>query len=275
MKNIKKLATLAAIAIALVAAFMVFHNSPDASLDKNGKTKNEIRKVINSRRSKRPASDRKKGGSKSEAEKNEAKKKRMNSEFYTKLTPAERQLAEAVQSALDDEDFEGVQAAAEAALKSTNPEVRRDAVDALAWFGEDALPELTVLMSDPDEEVAEAAVDGWEHGLAEIEEANDRMRISYLALTALSDPKALDSISSHFSNAATEYIDDPEDEKTQNEHRIEVVQGLVDMIGSDNPNTVAAGKEIYEDVTGNKWISVAEAEKYVSDPDNYEEPDEF
>ena len=80
-------------------------------------------------------------------------------------------------------------------------------------------------------------------------------------------------IGSQFANAATELIDEEEDEALASQKRTEVIQALVDMIEGGKPAHVEAASEIYEDVTGNKWISVDEAEKYLRDPDNYEEPD--
>lgn len=272
MKNPKTLTALAVALIVAVATFLIIRTRSEQSkaepaaqtavVDKKARAKARIKEVVDRRRKDRPAAAKR------------AKKDRSAIERSPKLSPADRKLADAVQAALDENDFAGVQLAAENAYKSANPEVRRDAVDALAWFGEEALPDLTVMISDPDEEVAEAALDGWEQGLSQIEESSDRLRISFLTMSALNDANSLDSISTHFSNAATEYIDEPEDEKTQNQRRGEVVQGLVDMITSENGNVSNTGKEMYEEVTGNKWISVAEAEKYLANPDKYEEPDD-
>ena len=81
-------------------------------------------------------------------------------------------------------------------------------------------------------------------------------------------------IGGQFANAATELIDEEEDETRASQKRTEVVQVLVDIIEGGKPARAEAAREIYEDVTGNKWISVNEAEKYLKDPDNYEEPDD-
>ena len=189
-------------------------------------------------------------------------------------SPADQKLSDAIQDALEKEDFPAVVAAVEKALKSRNPDVRREAVDALGWFGEKALAELTVWMADADEDVAQAAMDHWENGVSELEDANERLQTSLFALNTLTDKDALTMIGSQFANAATELIDEEEDEEKALQKRTEVIQALVDMIESDKPSCAAAAREIYEDVTGNRWISVDEAEKYLRDPDNYEEPDD-
>ena len=199
------------------------------------------------------------------------KSRRVDSEHP--YSPADQRLSDTIQDALEKEDLSAVIAAAEKALKSTNPDVRRDAVDALGWFGEGALAELTVWMADSDEEVAQAAMDRWEEGVSELEDANERLQTSLFALNTLTDKDALTMIGSQFANAATELIDEEEDEALASQKRTEGIQALVDMIEGGKPAHVEAASEIYEDVTGNKWISVDEAEKYLRDPDNYEEPD--
>lgn len=199
------------------------------------------------------------------------KSRRMDSEHP--YSPADQKLADAIEEALEKEDLSSVVAAAEKALKSTNPDVRRDAVDALGWFGEEALAELTVWMADADEDVAQAAMGHWEDAVSELEDANERLQTSLFALNTLTDKDALTMIGSQFANAATELIDEEEDEALASQKRTEVIQALVDMIEGGKPAHVEAASEIYEDVTGNKWISVDEAEKYLRDPDNYEEPD--
>lgn len=220
----------------------------------------------------------KKGGRRPRAAKadNPAREKptlrRMSSEHP--YSPADQRLSDAIQDALDKEDLDAVVASAEKALKSPNPDVRHDAVDALGWFGEQALAELTVWMADADEEVAQAAMDHWEEGVSELEDANERLQTALFALNTLTDKDALTMIGSQFANAATDLIDEEDDEARASQKRTEVVQALVDMIEGGKEAHAEAAREIYEDVTGNKWISIDEAEKYLRDPDNYEEPDD-
>lgn len=189
-------------------------------------------------------------------------------------SPADKMLSDAIEEALEEEDISAIVEVAEKALKSTNPDLRHDVVDALGWFGEEALAELTVWMADADEDVAQSAMNHWEEGMSELDNANERLQTSLYALNVLTDPDALTMIGSHFANAATELIDEEDDEGRASQKRTEVVQALVDMIEGDRPASAEAACEIYEDVTGSKWISVDEAEKYLRDPDNYEEPDD-
>lgn len=75
------------------------------------------------------------------------------------LTPDERRKFDAIQSALDEEDYQAVVKAVEDALKEKNPQVRLKAVEALNWFGHRSVVELVKFLSDPDEEVSGAAND--------------------------------------------------------------------------------------------------------------------
>lgn len=202
-----------------------------------------------------------------------AKPRRRKESSEHPYSPEDKRMADAIESALEAENLPATIAAAEAALKSPNPDVRRDAVDALGWFGEQALAELTIWMADKDEEVAQAAMGHWEEGVSELEDANERIKIALFAINTIADKDALTMIGGQFANAATELIDEEENEKVAAQKRTEVVQALVDMIEGDKESSAAAAREIYEDVTGNKWISVDEAEKYLKDPDNYEAPD--
>lgn len=189
------------------------------------------------------------------------------------LSEEDRQMCEALQEAMDEEDFEKSRRLAVRAAASKNSEVRLLAVEALEWFGVKALPELTPMMSDPNEEIAESAVIAWESGLSEIEDPGERLKISAITLKVLSDPMALEMIGESFADSANELIDDEEDEQKAAVHRTEVIQTLVDLMGENEARTAAA-KEIYESVTGYEWLGVDEAERYLADPDEYEPPEE-
>lgn len=191
------------------------------------------------------------------------------------MTAADRKLYDAVQEAWDAEDVAAVRKAATEAYKSENVEVRQQAVDALAWFGEKTLAELTPMMVDADADVAESARDAWESALVDIESAADRLHITRMALKVVSDAETLEMVGSQFSDAASELIDEEEDEAKAQRYRVEVVQTLVDLIGDGlSSERAVQAKEIYESVTCNEWISAEEAERYLGDPDGYEPPED-
>ena len=195
------------------------------------------------------------------------------SSMFGRLADADRGLCEAVQAAMDADDFSKTVELCARLKTSSDPAARAHAVDALGWFGAEALPELTMLMWDPDADVAQSAVNAWESGFSEIDSPADRLKISKLAMNVLSSKDALQSIGSKFSIAATDYIDAEDDEDAAFGRRVEVVQNVVDMIYSSNDALSNVGLELYDEITGHEWISMSEAERYLGDPDNYEPPE--
>ena len=194
--------------------------------------------------------------------------------MFAHFSEEDKKLAEVVQEALDADDADKTIKAATKLMSSSNPEARSHAVDALGWFGLKALPELTMLMGDSNEDVAQNAVNAWESGFSEIDDVQTRLKVSAMALNALSSKDALESIGAQFSIAATEYIDEA-DEGTEEslDRRVDVLQSLVDMIGSSNNSLSDVGRDLYEEITGHNWINMDEAELYLNDPDNYEPPE--
>jgi len=189
------------------------------------------------------------------------------------LQGQDRKLAEAVQAALDVEDFEQMSIAAKASLKSKNPEVRENAIEALGVFGAEALPLLTSCLADRNDEVREAAENRWELALQEIEKPADQFAIAAAAFATLSGEDTLTSLGGILSGAATEMIDGEDDEERAAENRLAVLQSLVDIIEGGSAENATAAKEAYNDITGHEWANIDEAERYLADPDNYD-PDE-
>lgn len=206
---------------------------------------------------------------------------RPDAEMFEHLRGVDRQLAESIQKALDDDNYNGVMKSVDAAMRSKNAEVRSHLVDALGWFGVEALPELTVLMADPDEEVAESAQMQWTVAIAEIESPGKRMQIGLSVLGTFSNKDMLDGIIGEVSNAAVEYIEEEPDDsdeadnaERQSTRRVEVVQALLDIMSGERPICAKAAAEAYEDITGYEWISIDEAELYLQNPDDYELPED-
>ena len=259
---------LMAIALVGIAVFFFMGREDDSmSTTREHRMSNRIKKNRTSRngnRTKKTGADSKRAAKEKPA---------FTKEMFDHMPEADRKLANNIQDALDDEDLEEISALAEEAQKSENPELRQHAVEALGWFGEEALPELTVWMSDPDEDVAQEAMNQWTSALSEVEKAEDRFEIAFAAFRTISDVNNLESIGTEISNAATELIDGAPNEEAASKQRVNVVQLLAEMIVDGPEKNGNAAKEAFEDITGSKWISVDEAEKYLQDPDNYEAPE--
>lgn len=189
---------------------------------------------------------------------------------FSNFSGVERRQAQKIQAALDSDDLAATVSAAEDALRSKNPELRYEAVQALGWFGPEALPELTAAMSDADPEVSRAAENAWELGVSELENPADRIEVAAATMASITDHDSLISIAGQFACAVTEYVDMEENEKVAAERRLAVVQLLVNIIEGDVPPACVEGaKEAYSDVTGEDWAGVEEAERYLNEEYDY------
>ena len=202
----------------------------------------------------------------------------VSEEDYPELKPADRKTAVSLQVALDDDDFSAVKAAAKEAVRSSDPELRKQAVDALAWFGDKALPELTALLADPDGEVAAAALDAASIALSDMGDAEVQFgtAASYMEVLA-SNSDALDAFATSLSSSASSICEPEDDEdaaavaKAASNRKL-VVETLTRMIASGG-KLAAEAKETYSFVTGNDWCGSTEAKRWARDPDGYEPPE--
>ena len=173
------------------------------------------------------------------------------------LTPAEKALAERIEKAFKDEDFESAASCAEEAQKCGDSEIRQAMVDTLGWFGEKALPELTPFLADPDEDVRESAMNEWTMAMSSIEDDKVKIKTVELAMGVLNDEDALEEISNEYIGA---------DEKLAVESLARIIEG------GGSKEGVEKAKETYEFVTGDEWTDAAEAERWIAE--EYEPPEE-
>ena len=260
MKNMKKTATMviAALAIAGVATFVFWDkadkdDAPTTRESRRAKRAQRIqdKKIARQTNRKAPSAEEKTG----------SKKRLTRKGMFEHLSGEDRKLADNIQDALDGEDFRTIIELANKAQKSSNPEVRQHAVEALGWFGERALPELTVWMSDSDEDVAQTAMSQWSGALSEVEKPIDRFSIAFAAFQTITDADNLKTIGQEIANTATELIDCEENEQVAAQRRVEIIQMLANTIVNGASKNRAAAMEAYEDITSSPWISVEEAEK--------------
>ena len=160
--------------------------------------------------------------------------------------------------AIDNDDLESARALAAEAAASKNDELREMAVEALSWFGKDTLVELTQYMADANEDIAEAAKDGWMGGLQEIDDDGEKAGIVETTMKTLRNADVLEDI-------ANELVGIDE---------LAAVQALANIIeDGTNPAAVAAAKEAYNSITDSAWKGVDAAEawlqkNYVPDDDD-------
>ena len=159
-------------------------------------------------------------------------------------------------AAIEKDDLELARSLAEKALASNNTELRAAVVDALGWFGEDAMAELTPFLSDRDPEVADAAVSHWKDSLQEIDDDKSKAGVVEMSLKALADKDLLEDV-------ADELIGMDE---------LAAIQVVANVIEEGGDAASAAVREVYDRITGEKWSGVDAAEAWLQE--NYTPDDE-
>ncbi len=185
-------------------------------------------------------------------------RKLMSTADRTDLSLSEKELMSGIEKAQDDDDLEQLRKLIPQASVSTNVEIRSDLVDALGWFGKDAMEDLLPFMADEDEDVRNDAIDYWTGALGEIEDVKSRGSMIEMVMKVIKDEDALD--------AMTTELSDLED--------IDALQVLVNVMSEPDisPNAVKAAKEHYEFVTGEEWKGIDAAEEWLRE--NMDEPDD-
>ena len=178
------------------------------------------------------------------------------------MKEADQEIVDVAQEASDMRDFETVKDVADAALKSEDPRARLRAVETLGSFGEIALPYLADFLLDGHSEVANLAADRFEMGTHELKYESERVAIAKLGMMSISDEDRLRSMA-----GALRMSND----------RLAIISALSDVILDGNKAQRAAAKEAYELETGEPWVDLETADKWLQE--NYEpvppeEPDE-
>ena len=170
--------------------------------------------------------------------------------------PEDQKIMAAAEAAIEQDDLEGARSLAEKALKSNNAELKEMVVDALGWFGEAAMAELTPFMSDANEDVAEAAAGHWKSALQEMSDDGEKAGVVEMSLKSLKNKEMLEDV-------ANELIGMDE---------VAALQVLANVIEGENKAAVEAARDTYESITGEEWSGVDAAEAWLQE--NYTPPDD-
>lgn len=210
-----------------------------------------------------------------ERKKKKAKRAFGRSSAVDTYSPEDRKLADAVQAGLDDDDFEQTRKAAAEAMKSENPDVRQEAVEALGWFEDKALVDLTRAMADKNADVAESARGHVENALMGMEDDDRAVALAseYVKLFA-DDEDAVTMFAGVLSSAGSRIIDPDDSDSAEDvakakENRAGIVGIVAEMIDKGG-KLAEKGKELYEEISGDEWAGRAAADKWA---DDIEEPE--
>lgn len=170
--------------------------------------------------------------------------------------PEEQEIMKKAEAAIDNDDLESARELSEIAVNSKNKELRESVVDALGWFGKNAMAELTPYLSDPDAEIADSAKSQWMDALQELEDDGEIAGVVESALKSLRDKDMIEEVADELT-----CIDE-----------LAAIQVLVDVIeGGASQTAKDVSKEVYNSITDEDWSGVDAAENWLQE--NYEPPD--
>jgi len=163
------------------------------------------------------------------------------------LTPDENRTVEAIQTALDEDSLEKLSAQLASIMASTNALVRKRAVEALQWFGQKALSELTGFMTDRDEDVRSTAVDAWTAAVSQLEVSDDKATIVRKGLMLVNDRRQLE--------AMIMQVDDMPD--------IQKLDVLTKVIAGQNETAAEVARAHYKFWTEEDYVDLDAAQRWL------------
>lgn len=169
----------------------------------------------------------------------------------SEFTLDEQKTVDAIQDALDGNDYAKVRAQLKDAAASTNAMVRARAVEALQWFGEKALPELMPFLADPDDDVKSQAETAVEQGLAQMEDDKVKIRHieSIISIKGVCTKDSLTMITGQLKGISDETL------------TVAAARRIIEA--NRNPDAVQAMKEVYEFATGEAYTSAEAADAWI------------
>ena len=169
------------------------------------------------------------------------------------FTAEEKQISDELQKSIDDEKVEDAITLAVAAASSKNPEIRKRAVEALGWFGKKAMAELTLFMSDSDEDVSSDALHQWDLAMSEISSGPEKAKLIELGMQTVKDADALDSMIMEVGDLSNTLA----------------MQTMLNVIEHGTPEAQKVTKEHYEFFTGEEFTDRKAAENWLAEnPDD-------
>ena len=106
-----------------------------------------------------------------------------------KLTPQQRAALKELQSALDDDDLKAVRRALEKMIA-----MRTRALEALGWFGKDAVNDLVPFLADSNVEVSNDAFEKFQLAISECDDDVEKSVIVKTMMRAISDAEQIDTM---------------------------------------------------------------------------------
>ena len=227
-------------AIAIVVAVMVknfVQERPEANVKRPDESENRISRPEKSTAHKSEAKSEKPVVKRDVAVRTDAPDP--DADWLASLSARERALAERLRTAIDNEDLAAIKALAKDTRNAQDDELRSRMVDALAWFDDKVLVELTPFIGDSNSEIAKAAFNAWDSAVDMVDDEKFRVEAATMVMQTLTDEDSL--------RLAATKLEACEDSKT-------ALKAAVEIAANDgNPAAAAVAREVYEFITGEEW----------------------
>ncbi len=162
-------------------------------------------------------------------------------------TAEEQQVIDEIDRLLGDDEVKTAVQLARRLMKSSNPDVRREAVDAFGWAGTQGLTELSEMLVDPDPDVAGDAFDNWESAAEDVEDEATQANVLCEGINKLTNSEDIESALMTFDSMENNVA----------------VPAIVMIIQTGTPIAASSAREHYEFVTGETYKSPEVADAWV------------
>ena len=227
-------------AIAIVVAVMVknfVQERPEANVKRPDESENRISRPQKPTALKSKAKSEKPVATRDVAVRTDAPDP--DADWLASLSARERALAERLRTAIDNEDLAAIKALAKDTRNAQDDELRSRMVDALAWFDDKVLVELTPFIGDSNSEIAKAAFNAWDSAVDMVDDEKFRVEAATMVMQTLTDEDSL--------RLAATKLEACEDSKA-------ALKAAVEIAANDgNPAAAAVAREVYEFITGEEW----------------------
>ena len=174
------------------------------------------------------------------------------------LPEADRKLGQGIVDNLDNENLEELRKLVQDARRSANPEIRERMVDALGWFGKDAVVELTGFLGDRNADIAQSAFNAWDSAVDQVDDESFKIGAAAAAMQTLTDGDSLQVVA-----AKLEAADD----------RKAAIQAIVQVMESGNKAAAEAAKDAYRFIADEEWPGAGAARLKAMTIDREDEQD--
>ena len=147
----------------------------------------------------------------------------------------------------DDREFEALELA-RTLMNNPDPEIRSEAVGVFAWAGVKGLADLSIMLADPNEDVAQEAADAWENAIDEISDDAAKAQVLAAGIKTMTNEENAESAIMLY-DTMDGYI---------------AVPALVSIIQNGTPVASKVAREHYEFFTDESYTSPEAAAQWVA-----------